>query len=131
MGLFRSEEMGLFSITIDKDSAWEVMTEMGKLDCLHFLDLNRHEQIFNRTYANLIRRCDEAERRIRYIEHEARKFGLTLKKPRSVEQFLTDMEDLTKLKRIVIIKKIQLNHRLQALILKKLRIYLRNQKTSF
>jgi V-type H+-transporting ATPase subunit a len=59
--------MGLFSITIEKDSAWEIISELGKLDCLHFLDLNRKEQIFLRTFANIIRRCDEAERRIKYI----------------------------------------------------------------
>jgi hypothetical protein len=58
--------MGLYTITIQKDSAWEVMMELGKLDAFHFLDLNRREQIFSRTFANMIRRCDEAERIIRY-----------------------------------------------------------------
>ena len=34
---------------------------------LKVLLINRKEQIFLRTFANIIRRCDEAERRIKYI----------------------------------------------------------------
>ena len=64
MNLFRSEEMGLFSINILKDSAWEVMEELGKLDILHFVDLNTSVQIISRTFSQVIRRCDETERRI-------------------------------------------------------------------
>jgi V-type H+-transporting ATPase subunit a len=38
--------------------------------------LNPHENVFNRTYAQHIRRCDEAERRIRYLQLEQQRFEI-------------------------------------------------------
>jgi V-type H+-transporting ATPase subunit a len=76
MGFFRSEDMGYFSLDIPNESAWVVMHELGKLDAIHFIDLNSKETVFNRTFAQYIRRCDELERRIRYIESEQRRFKI-------------------------------------------------------
>lgn len=56
MGLLRSDPMSLYEITIPKDSAWEIMNELGKIDCMHFIDLNTHEQPFNLTYAHWVKR---------------------------------------------------------------------------
>jgi V-type H+-transporting ATPase subunit a len=56
MGIFRSEDMSLYEITIPKDNAWEIMNELGNLNSLHFLDLNKEEQVFNLVYAASIRR---------------------------------------------------------------------------
>lgn len=56
MGLFRSEDMSLYEISIPKDNAWEIMNALGKLDSLHFIDLNTKEQPFNLTFANWVKR---------------------------------------------------------------------------
>lgn len=56
MGLFRSEDMSLYEITIPKDNAWDIMNELGNLNCIHFMDLNKTEQVFNLEYAPLIKR---------------------------------------------------------------------------
>ena len=50
--------MRLFELKVPKDNAWEIMNELGKLNSIHLLDLNKDEQVFNRTFANTIRRCD-------------------------------------------------------------------------
>jgi len=41
MGIFRSEDIELFKLTINKDSDTSIMNELGKLNQLHFIDLNR------------------------------------------------------------------------------------------
>jgi hypothetical protein len=42
-----------------------MMEELGKLDILHFLDLNGRIQVISRPYTNKVRQCDEAIRRLR------------------------------------------------------------------
>lgn len=56
MGLFRSEDMSLYEISIPKDNAWEIMNSLGNLDALHFVDLNTNEQPFNLTFATSVKR---------------------------------------------------------------------------
>lgn len=70
MGIFRSEDMSLYEITIPKDNAWEIMNELGNLNSLHLMDLNKEEQVFNLMYAPSIRRCEEVEKKIDFIEQE-------------------------------------------------------------
>jgi V-type H+-transporting ATPase subunit a len=43
MDFFRSEDMALYEISVAKDNAWDIMSELGKLNCLHFIDLNKNE----------------------------------------------------------------------------------------
>mmetsp|Transcript_8101 Transcript_8101/g.15942 ORF Transcript_8101/g.15942 Transcript_8101/m.15942 type:complete len:802 (-) Transcript_8101:2450-4855(-) len=76
MGLLRSEEMGYYNLVMPYESAWSILNRIGRLNSLQFVDLNPHENVFNRTYAQHIRRCDEAERRIRYLQLEQQKFEI-------------------------------------------------------
>jgi V-type H+-transporting ATPase subunit a len=94
--MFRSEEMALYSLDISKDDAWEVMNQLGKNSTLHFLDLNQREQSYNRAYASYIKRCDEAERRARYIEEQARKFRMPVQKAKSLEELLGIVDKMLK-----------------------------------
>jgi len=67
MELFRSEDMALYEISIPKDDAWDIMNQLGQLDCMHFIDLNKNEQVFTLRFANLIKRCDDSEKRITFL----------------------------------------------------------------
>ena len=58
--------MQLYSINVTKDNAWEVFNKLGDINFLHFFDFNKKEQVFNRIYSGMIKRCEEAERRIKY-----------------------------------------------------------------
>jgi hypothetical protein len=40
------------------------MDSLGGLNAAHFINLNKGEQPFNLPYANLIKRCEETERRL-------------------------------------------------------------------
>lgn len=70
MGIFRSEDMSLYEISIAKDHYWEIMNELGKLECMHFVDLNEHEQPFNLYFASWVKRCDDTLRRISNMKEE-------------------------------------------------------------
>jgi len=34
MGIFRSEDMDLYQIMVPKDNDWDIIHELGHLDCL-------------------------------------------------------------------------------------------------
>lgn len=91
--------MSLYEITIPKDNSWDIMNELGNLNCIHFMDLNKHEQVFNLQYAPYIRRCEETERRIAFIEEECKKHNVKLKPPKSVDDFLTKINSLRRVKK--------------------------------
>ena len=40
MGLFRSEEMNLYKLTVPKDEAKTVLNDMSAIGQAHFIDLN-------------------------------------------------------------------------------------------
>jgi hypothetical protein len=56
--------MQLYQITIPKDDSWDVMNQLGNLNAVHFIDLNKGEQPFSLPYTNQIKRCEETERKI-------------------------------------------------------------------
>jgi hypothetical protein len=57
--------MRLFQMSMTKDSAWSIVTELGQSNCVHFIDLNKNEQPFNLIYAKQLRSCEEALKNIK------------------------------------------------------------------
>jgi hypothetical protein len=47
---------------ISKDDDWDIMNELGNLNSLHFIDLNRGEQTHHLRYFNQVKRAEEAEK---------------------------------------------------------------------
>ena len=83
--------MDLYEITIPKDNSWEIMNKLGDIGCMHFINLNKEEQIFNLTFAPFIKRCEETEKRITFIEQECKRHHVPMKKPVSVQEFLINI----------------------------------------
>lgn len=52
------------------DQAHAVVEELGELERIQFKDLNPDVNPFQRTYVSQIRRCDEAERRLRFLTQQ-------------------------------------------------------------
>jgi V-type H+-transporting ATPase subunit a len=84
MDFFRSEDMALFEISIPKDADWSIMNELGSLSCMHFIDLNKQEQIFSLKHANRIKRCEDTEKRLKFLISECERHQIPLNKPESV-----------------------------------------------
>jgi V-type H+-transporting ATPase subunit a len=92
MGFLRSEEMGYYSIVIPIDQAWEILNQLGKLSAVQFVDQNSDQAVFNRRYASYIRRCEEAERRLRFLAQEQERFKVRIEYPKD-PNLVIDMID--------------------------------------
>ncbi|KAI4477264.1 hypothetical protein M0804_012854 [Polistes exclamans] len=71
--MFRSEEMALCQLFIQPETAYLSVSELGETGTVQFRDLNGDQNYFQRKFVNEVRRCDELERKLRYIEAEVRK----------------------------------------------------------
>ncbi|XP_066146363.1 V-type proton ATPase 116 kDa subunit a 1 [Euwallacea fornicatus] len=76
--MFRSEEMALAQLFIQPESAYFAVSELGEVGCVQFRDLNKDVNLFQRKFVSEVRRCDEMERKLRFIESEVRKDCVTI-----------------------------------------------------
>jgi hypothetical protein len=53
-------------IRLPKDTAVEIMNELGKLDeCIEFIDLNKDDLEAKKNFGNIIKRCDELDKKLK------------------------------------------------------------------
>ncbi|XP_060876988.1 V-type proton ATPase 116 kDa subunit a 1 isoform X4 [Metopolophium dirhodum] len=71
--LFRSEEMALCQLFLQSEAAYACVSELGELGLVQFRDLNPDVNAFQRKFVSEVRRCDEMERKLRYLEKEIKK----------------------------------------------------------
>lgn len=71
--LFRSEEMSLLQLFLQSEAAYACVSELGELGLVQFKDLNAEVNAFQRKFVSEIMRCEEMERKLRYIEKELKK----------------------------------------------------------
>uniref|UniRef100_A0A182R8D8 V-type proton ATPase subunit a n=1 Tax=Anopheles funestus TaxID=62324 RepID=A0A182R8D8_ANOFN len=76
--LFRSEEMSLCQLFLQSEAAYACVSELGELGLVQFRDLNPDVNAFQRKFVNEVRRCDEMERKLRYLEKEIKKDGIPM-----------------------------------------------------
>lgn len=70
---FRSEEMSLCQLFLQSEAAYGCVSELGELGLVQFRDLNPDTNAFQRKFVNEVRRCDEMERKLRFLETEIKK----------------------------------------------------------
>lgn len=76
--MFRSEEMALCQLFIQPEAAYSSLSTLGEAGIVQFRDLNSNVNAFHRKFVSEVRRCDELERKIRYIETEINKEGVQI-----------------------------------------------------
>ncbi|XP_048478935.1 V-type proton ATPase 116 kDa subunit a 1 isoform X2 [Plutella xylostella] len=76
--MFRSEEMTLCQLFLQSEAAYACVSELGELGLVQFRDLNPDVNAFQRKFVNEVRRCDEMERKLRYLEKEIRRDGIPM-----------------------------------------------------
>ncbi|CAF3434335.1 unnamed protein product [Rotaria socialis] len=79
--IFRSEEMTLSQLYLQPDAAYSTIAELGELGIVQFRDLNPNVNAFQRKFVNEVRRCEEMERKLRFLEGEIKKDELSLTEP--------------------------------------------------
>ncbi|XP_070498169.1 V-type proton ATPase 116 kDa subunit a 1-like isoform X2 [Chironomus tepperi] len=77
--LFRSEEITLCQMFIQPEAAYSSVSELGEIGAVQFRDLNGDVNAFQRKFVGEVRRCDEMQRKIRYVESEVKKDGVKIK----------------------------------------------------
>ena len=81
-------------IRIPKDSAIDVMEELGKLDdCIQFVDLNVRDFEERKNFGNLIERCDESLKNIQMFENMCELYEQKINKYKDYESFKVDLEN--------------------------------------
>ena len=85
---WRSEEMTYVSLIVSEEAAPACIRELGVMGCFQFTDLNPELTPFQRRYVSFIKRCDEIERKIRYVSGESKKMHVPIQPAGSVEHFL-------------------------------------------
>lgn len=76
--LFRSEEMQLSQLFLQSESAYNTVAELGELGLVQFRDLNPGVNAFQRKFINEVRRCDEMQRKLRYLEKEIKRDNIPM-----------------------------------------------------
>ncbi|KAG9342964.1 hypothetical protein JZ751_015180 [Albula glossodonta] len=76
--LFRSEEMTLAQLFLQSEAAYCCVSELGELGMVQFRDLNPDVNIFQRKFVNEVRRCEEMDRKLRFVEKEIKKASIPI-----------------------------------------------------
>ncbi|XP_029293712.1 V-type proton ATPase 116 kDa subunit a isoform X2 [Cottoperca gobio] len=75
--LFRSEEMTLAQLFLQSEAAYCV-SELGEIGMVQFRDLNPDVNVFQRKFVNEVRRCEEMDRKLRFVEKEIKKANIPI-----------------------------------------------------
>ncbi|XP_054462810.1 V-type proton ATPase 116 kDa subunit a isoform X3 [Anoplopoma fimbria] len=76
--LFRSEEMTLAQLFLQSEAAYCCVSELGEIGMVQFRDLNPDVNVFQRKFVNEVRRCEEMDRKLRFVEKEIKKANLPI-----------------------------------------------------
>jgi hypothetical protein len=85
---WRSESMTYVSIIFSEEASTSCIRELGVLGCIQFTDLNPELTPFQRRFVSYIKRCDEIERKLRYVNGEVKKMGVPIQPAGSIRNFV-------------------------------------------
>ena len=85
MSIFRSEDMNLLKLVMSKDQEYSIIELIGQMEKAHFIDVNEEKEVFLLPYVEMIRRCEETERRVLFLVKQCERHQIVLDKARSVE----------------------------------------------
>lgn len=69
--LFQSEAMARCQLILPSEAAYTCISKLGELSIVQFIDLNSEVSTFQRKFVIEIKRCEEMERKLRFVEKEA------------------------------------------------------------
>lgn len=76
------------SLIMSEHAAPAVVRELGVLGCMQFTDLNPELTPFQRRYVSYVKRCDEIERKIRYLYGEVKSMEIPVKPAGEIIDFV-------------------------------------------
>jgi V-type H+-transporting ATPase subunit a len=91
---WRSQDMTYVSLIISEEAAIASIRELGVLGCIQFVDLNPDLTPFQRRFVSYVKRCDEIERKIRYVHGEVKKLNIPVQPVCSIDSFIERSLDI-------------------------------------
>lgn len=70
--------MTLCQLFLQSEAAYACVSELGELGLVQFRDLNPDVNAFQRKFVNEVRRCEEMERKLRFLEKEIKKDAIPM-----------------------------------------------------
>ncbi|OAF64782.1 hypothetical protein A3Q56_07511, partial [Intoshia linei] len=74
--IIRSEEMAKCNIYIQSEAAYSVISEIGEIGIVQFVDMNQDINAFQRKFISDIKRCTFLERSLNYLQENLNKDGI-------------------------------------------------------
>ncbi|TMS37225.1 hypothetical protein L596_004201 [Steinernema carpocapsae] len=65
--------MQMCQLIVEKNLAFDCVGTLGRLGIVHFKDMNPDATVFQRSFVQMVRRCDDAERGLRNLEKEVKR----------------------------------------------------------
>ena len=97
----RSEDMYLYQFVMSKDEEYKVSDYLGQRNIVHFIDLNPDEHHFKLSYINIIKRCEEAERRVTALIEICKQYRIPLTPCESIPQLDTLTSNIAEQRQMV------------------------------
>ena len=103
MSLFRSEPVIRCQLILQSEAAYQCVAELGELKAVQFLDANPELSAFQRKFVSEIKRCEDLERILRFINKEALSEDITIRvpleeikapNPRAISDLETDLQQV-------------------------------------
>lgn len=95
---FRSEDIDYYNLIMPRENAWEILNELGELDALHFVE-NESGANFSKPFANFIKRCEEVNSKLSFIEEQMKKFNKPIIKCDNHKEYLLYLKNYLGLKK--------------------------------
>ncbi len=90
--MFRSEKMGFYDLVMPRESAWEILNELGEISALHFVDYDPENSAqFLRPFSNQIKRCEEALQKLSLIEVEMKRHNKDITRCANTKGFFDNL----------------------------------------
>ncbi|CAH0578068.1 unnamed protein product [Chrysodeixis includens] len=74
--MLRSDPMTLCDMYLQPEAAFEVLSQLGEMGCVQFIDMNPETQAFQRSFILEVCRFAEMERKLRFMESEMNTNGV-------------------------------------------------------
>ena len=83
-----------------KDTAYESMKALGRLESLSFIDLNAQEQVYDLPFCNEVRRCNETLRSLENIQGECTRLKVMTKAPSTINEYYMAKNGLSQMMQV-------------------------------
>jgi hypothetical protein len=73
-----------------KEAAYEIITELGEVQKIQFLDQNSHETSYHREYSKYVRRCEILEERLDEVYDAMKERNINTIRCPNVDEYLSN-----------------------------------------